>query len=1104
MKTKSISKKTSLLCLIGFCILFIEGSPIISKEKYSQKEGLSKSSLNNTIDHTMINAGNIAMWVWADGRMATAPDGNAGAFYPRGTANIIFADGIIWGGIVRDGLEPLIRVGGQQYNAGTQPGKIISKGVVENSNDPNVNRIWRIRRDLSDHLLQKDVAALTGKPQSEVTYEEVKELRDHYIKDWREWPWQKGAPFYDADGDGVYSPYIDDYGSHFSFPNHDEPGLADADQVVWFVCNDLDTALANNFMGSPPIGLEVQVTLWGYRRHDAMDNCIFKQVRVIYKGTNSTPNDARIDSMYLAQWSDPDLGGLGDDLVGCDTLLNLGFVYNASFSDIEFEKYNLSPPAAGYNILAGPMVPNSYSEAIFGLKRIPNFRNLRMSTFIHFPYSMNYPDNGRIYSATLQWWNILRGFRHAPISPLEPFYNPLTGIPTKFRVSGDPVSGIGWLDESAGERKMILSSGPFNLSLGDTNEITIALVAGLGGDRLLSISVMKYYDRMAQAAFNNLFDLPHPPPSPRVSVSEMDGQIILNWSTSQDEVEAVEQWERSGHRFEGYNVYQLPSRYSWPKSEWLKLATYDLKNDVTSIIQEEFDRAAGAIVTRAVQIGTNSGIVRSLIIKDDKINNYPLINGKEYYFAVSCYSYNPDRSDPLKSMESEAMIVTVVPKSLKLGERLQATIGDTIFAEHTAGFSDGKVFAIVTDPTALTGHDYHVEFYRDNSGQLLWRLINFTLGETLLWDQTNQSGDENYLITEGVQVIVEDVVPGAKDEGYLYYPPEHRWVTRESDLTGAGPNWLLEGWAGLVGWGANFYGSSVPASGLRNIQIRFAATDDAGNILDPNDPKVSMGYRYLRRANNPSPKPEFNEFIVNPQSGFPYQDFRPMPLAAFDMETDPPRRLAVAFQENNTATGKVDGKWFPGRYDTEGGINATREFLYIFASDYSGTPKEPYISANMLDDASKIDLMYVCVFSRFGSRVPQAGDYIVVNANHVTSAGDVFSFKTAAPDFSIEAARQNIQQINVYPNPYYGIFSDVSSAEQYVTFSHLPQQTVIRIFTLAGVLVKTIIKDDQSSLLRWYLNNEKGRLVGNGIYIVYIDLPELDLNKILKLVVVHK
>lgn len=176
----------------------------------------------------------------------------------------------------------------------------------------------------------------------------------------------------------------------------------------------------------------------------------------------------------------------------------------------------------------------------------------------------------------------------------------------------------------------------------------------------------------------------------------------------------------------------MPSRYAWPKSNWLKIATYDLKNEIGTILQEEFDAASGAVLTKAVQVGTNSGIVRSQHITKDELNYRPLINGKEYYFAVTSYSYNPDRNDPLKSLESDVTIVAVVPKSLKLGERLQAAVGDTIFAEHTAGFSDGSVFAIITDPIQLTGDDYRVEFYRDHLGNLFWNLINSNVDETVL------------------------------------------------------------------------------------------------------------------------------------------------------------------------------------------------------------------------------------------------------------------------------------------------------------------------------------------------------------------------------------
>ncbi len=884
MKTYSIIQKIILLVIIADCLSFIIKSPVLAQEKFNSKQSLSKSPINNTIDHTQINVGNISMWVWADGRMAINPDGEAGVVYPRGTtANIISQDGITWGGLVRDGMEPLIRVGGQQYNAGTQPGRIITKGVAENPADPDVNRIWRIRKNLSSYMLEQEIADLQGKSWAEMTAE-VNALRNKYLKDWREWPWQKGAPFYDADGDGIYNPEFYSDGEPILCPYADEPGIADADQVVWFVCNDLDPSKTMGLAGSPSIGIEVQITLWAYQRYHTLDNCIFKQVRFIYKGTEHTPDIAKIDSMFIGQWSDPDIGTVNDDLAGCDSLLDLGIAYNSSTIDDEFKKFNLSPAAIGYDLLAGPVIPRVGSTAFLDLKIYHGFQNLPLTTSSFWTPAYDQDPGESPYDRTLEWWNILHGFKARPLVPPTPWIDPITGKSTPFRAAGDPIMGLDWIDSDPGDKLLFLGSGPFTMSYGDTNEINIALVAGLGGDRLLSVSVMKYYDRIAQAAFNNLFEFPQLPPSPTVAVSEMDGQIILNWSNSQEQVETVEQWEDSGHRFEGYNVYQMPSRYSWPKSEWLKLATYDLKNEVGSIIQEEFDEESGAVLTKAVQVGTNSGIVRSLIIKDDKTNNYPLINGKTYYFAVTSYSYNPDRSNPVKSMESYPTIVTATPQSLKPGERLQATVGDTVFTEHTMGISDGNVFAIVADPIQLTGDDYRVEFYQDKSGKLLWRLLNNTTRKTLLKDQANQSGDENYLITEGFLLKVI---------------------------------------------------------------------------------KASMDFQ--------------------------------------------------------------------------------KEDIFAFST-----------------------------------------------ANYRTS-------------FDSELAKQDAAMINVYPNPYYGIFTEMSStSEQYVTFSHLPQQAVIRIFTLAGVLVKTIVKDDQSQFVHWYMNNEKGRMVGNGIYIVHIKLPELDVNKILKLVIVHK
>jgi hypothetical protein len=317
----------------------------------------------------------------------------------------------------------------------------------------------------------------------------------------------------------------------------------------------------------------------------------------------------------------------------------------------------------------------------------------------------------------------------------------------------------------------------------------------------------------------------------------------------------------------------------------------------------------------------------------------------------------------------------------------------------------------------------------------------------------------------------------------------------------------MEGWAGLFGWAENFFGTALPATALKNVEIRFAACDEFGVPLDLNDPNVSMAYRYMRGvgATSTPAKPEFAPFIINKAGGYPYQDMRPVCFAAFDMESDPPRRLNVGFNENNTTSGLVNGAWMPGRYDTEGGMNATREFMFIFASDYSTTPQDLYTTNDMLNGVVNTDLMYVGVPSRRGARLPQAGDKVILSANHVNSAADEFTFKAVAPTYALADAQADIEEINVFPNPYYGFNSvERTTFNRYVTFSHLPQKATIRVFSLAGIQVQAIEKDDATQFATWNLPNQEGLPVASGVYIVYIDLPELGKTKTLKIALVRE
>ncbi|MBI4548141.1 MAG: choice-of-anchor D domain-containing protein, partial [Ignavibacteriae bacterium] len=452
---------------------------------------------------TLSNVNNISMWLqddWTGASWEQDSMQRGGLYYPRQTANAVFADGFVWGGFVNDQTNPTLRVGGQTYRTGLRAGRIISRGIAENPNDPSV-RIYRIRPDFATADLRLDAAEINRIPPDRVTPAMIAAVRDQYARDWNEWPWQKGAPFYDLNGNGIKD-------------NGENPGIAGADQVIWFVANDLDSSLAQSLYGSPPIGLETQITVWSYQRSiGALCDVIFKRVRLIYMGTVDLLPNPRIDSMMIAQWSDPDLGDSRDDYVGCDTTRSLGFVYNAVPVDSLYNQFRLVPPSLGYDILQGPIIRtgNLSDTATFDFRKIAGAKNLPMSGFTYFAAGSPRSDpNLGNYSGTRQWYNLLRGCEPRPEYPsCTPLFDHLRQV-TRFELSGDPVTGQGDLDGRVippSDRRNVLSTGPFTMALGDTQEVIVATVGGIGNTHLNSITELKAHDDVAQLAYNSFFEV---------------------------------------------------------------------------------------------------------------------------------------------------------------------------------------------------------------------------------------------------------------------------------------------------------------------------------------------------------------------------------------------------------------------------------------------------------------------------------------------------------------------------------------------------------------------------------------------------------------------
>ncbi len=84
--------------------------------------------------------------------------------------------------------------------------------------------------------------------------------------------------------------------------------------------------------------------------------------------------------------------------------------------------------------------------------------------------------------------------------------------------------------------------------------------------------------------------------------------------------------------------------------------------------------------------------------------------------------------------------------------------------------------------------------------------------------------------------------------------------------------------------------------------------------------------------------------------------------------------------------------------------------------------------------------------------------------------------------------RDAIDNIGITPNPYKGASSyEVSQLVDQVRFTNMPNQATIRIFTVAGTLVRTLEKNSASASFPWDLTTEEGLPVASGMYIIHVD-----------------
>ena len=487
-----------------------------------------------------------------------------------------------------------------------------------------------------------------------------------------------------------------------------------------------------------------------------------------------------------------------------------------------------------------------------------------------FLYHNNQPGPTGDPNIATDYYNMLRGIWRdgTPMTYGGNGYDPSNpnAIPANYMFPGDTdpqnwgTNGIdpgpgSWTEVSAGnpagDRRFVQSSGPFELGPGAVNNITVGVVwmQAASGGRLQSVEDMRKADDKTQALFDSCFEILDGPHAPDITVQELDREIILMLSNpinsnnyqeaystidpflpAPDSIDTDEDGKSdtpltnkekqlfSTYVFEGYQVYQLADQsvgtndLTDPDKARL-VAQVDISNNITKLINYEYDSQIDADVPKLKVSGENVGIKHSFQFKNDAFakGDARLINHKTYYYMTVAYAYNqygdgfgnlsyidgiydpsadPPRLDGQKlpylasrtSPNGPVKVYEAIPHRIELemdGIQLNAEYGDGVELTRIEGRGNGGNFAVIKEDymdTARTSESLERVKYEAGSGPVEIKVVDPLMIQpgtfTLAFKDSSRTHDLQNMYWEisgeGIETVSSDQVIKQLNEQVLF------------------------------------------------------------------------------------------------------------------------------------------------------------------------------------------------------------------------------------------------------------------------------------------------------------------------------------------------
>ncbi|MEW5797772.1 MAG: hypothetical protein AB1728_02090 [Bacteroidota bacterium] len=622
-------------------------------------------------------------------------------------------------------------------------------------------------------------------------------------------------------------------------------------------------------------------------------------------------------------------------------------------------------------------------------------------------------------------------------------------------------------DLSAGDKRLLFATGPFTMLPNDTARVVIcimiapsigALASGTPVENLPFLDSLVNLDIFAQGVYDNNFAAPKPPDPARVGGYGINNGIVVTWDTSS---EASIDTLTGGADFYGYRLYR--SRSS--QGPWKKLL------DTSMATAPPGTPASVWLPHKFIDIGADT--------------TGGLVNNIDYYYFVSSFDQG-DLSNNIPSLENTPVANVNVRKLIPEGPNAGNTVSFSAF--NTAGnLGSFKNFRV--EPTNQKRFD---QLFSGHPLKLTLRPQNNATSYTLIADIKDSVGDYSTSITinPGLEVkpttLTKDTVITA-----VYVSPQifnafrikmDYSIIQRKDSLHYDTAMVTKG-TSTVSPSRFFSPSAVPNENFGEADLLFDFKQGGVDTLTLSGDKVAVPYLTL--------------VVTDKLSGL-----------IFDTTKNATVNAPYGKWYNNTTVvrSKNGVRNFPPK------LLATNK--YYLRAVYGTSNQDtlfPVHEYSVLGWKFAVDPHNI---GRLASVPParQWADKPVVT-NDIT-VGDQITVKFAggiagtmgAPAFpspnvvlnakaSVQAPTKytetHLKQIRVVPNPYFiSHKAQVTTDVPRLFFNNLPPKCTIRIYNVAGDLIKVIEHTSGSSRAEWDLLSDGRQKVASQLLLAHIETPD--------------